>query len=168
METKDGKLQIKKFIKDWWFFFSVLIFSAVFWSFFKLSVVDGVSMEPTYHDGQYLLLSRHSEIDRFDVIVIKGALLPGKEDRPGLIKRVIGLPGETVRITAEGSIFIDGKKLTEPYEFDVMQDCEGEWIVPENSYFVLGDNRNNSLDSRFYGFMPMEDVIGEVIVFKKV
>jgi signal peptidase I len=84
------------------------------------------------------------------------------------VKRLIGLPGETVRIDAEGFVWIDGRKLDEPYVTDVAraQDMTGErtWIVPEGEYFFMGDNRGDSCDSRVWGSVPRGNLIGPLIM----
>lgn len=112
--------------------------------------VDGNSMLPMLSNGDQLLVDkisyRFSDPERYDIVVF-GL----KEDSSiHYIKRVIGLPGETVQII-DGAIFINGQVLGEPYGLEVMQDAKraSEPIVlGENEYFVLGDNRNDSKDSR--------------------
>ena len=78
------------------------------------------------------------------------------------IKRIIGLPGDQVRIE-DGDVFVNDVLLSEPY---VLMEAhyEGEWVVPENALFVLGDNRNNSSDSHNWGMVPMDNVSGEALL----
>jgi len=124
--------------------------------------VDGFSMVPTLQDGEYILVSKLSyktgDPARGDIIVFE---LP-TDQRQDLIKRVIGLPGETVSIK-DGTISINGNILTETY---IAQEpaYNGEWTVSEGQLFVLGDNRNNSKDSHQWGLLPMENVIGKAII----
>lgn len=153
---------LRKVWKEWGFVIIVLLTAGIFWSFFKVSVVSGQSMEPTFHDGDYLFLSRTAPIDRFDVIVIKK-----RDQRPILIKRVIGLPGEKITLTKEGKIIINEVPLEENYGKEVMEyreDVLNEILIPEGYVYVLGDNRNHSGDSREYGIISIEDVLGEVIL----
>jgi len=124
--------------------------------------VDGFSMVPTLQDGEYILVSKLSYKTgvpaRGDIIVFS---LP-TDQRQDLIKRVIGLPGETVNIQ-NGTISINGNMLTETY---IAQEplYNGEWTVPTGQLFVLGDNRNNSKDSHQWGLLPMENIIGKAII----
>ena len=124
--------------------------------------VDGFSMVPTLQDGEYILVSKLSYKTgtpaRGDIIVFS---LP-TDQRQDLIKRVIGLPGETVSIQ-NGTVSINGKILTETYIAQEPQ-YNGEWTVPDGQLFVLGDNRNNSKDSHQWRFLPMENVIGKAII----
>ena len=124
--------------------------------------VDGFSMNPTLQNGEYILVNRlayktgHPE--RGDIIVFS---FPADEGQD-LIKRVIGLPGETVKI-GDGSVTINGQELQEPY---IAQDplYFGEWTVPEGYLYVLGDNRNDSRDSHQWGLLPVENVIGKSVL----
>lgn len=124
--------------------------------------VDGFSMNPTLQNGEYILVNklayRTGQPDRGDIIVF--AIPDG--DGQALIKRVIGLPGETVKI-GDGTVTIDGQKLQEPY---IAQDplYFGEWTVPQGYLFVLGDNRNDSRDSHQWGLLPLENVVGKSVL----
>ena len=118
-------------------------------------VVSGDSMVPSLKDGQLLLLNKLSykfkEIERFDVVVIK----VGKNE---IIKRVIGLPGETVEYK-NNNLYINGELIETEYDFET-DDFE-EKLIPEDKYFVLGDNRRVSSDSRIIGMIKREDIIGK-------
>lgn len=113
--------------------------------------VSGSSMEPMLSDGDNLIVDkisyRFSEPERFDIIVFPFRYA----EKTYYIKRIIGLPGETVYIDPEGSIYIDGEILTENYGKEIITD-PGRAYEPvtlgEDEYFVMGDNRNNSSDSR--------------------
>lgn len=148
--------------------------------------VEGSSMEPGLHDGQYLLvnkaiymkinmqkLSRYlpfidagEEEERFlfrgprrgDVVVFRFPQDPSRD----FIKRVIAVPGDTIEIV-NGTVFVNDVELHEPY---VHNHARYNWqreVVPPRHYFVLGDNRNNSYDSHTWGFVPEENIIGQAV-----
>jgi signal peptidase I len=121
--------------------------------------VRGYSMEPALYDGQYLIVSKviywiHPP-ERGDVIVFR----PPNGSSEDYIKRVIGLPGETVEMRG-GTVWINGSTLEEPYIAAAGGDS-GPRTLGDGQYFVLGDNRNNSSDSRSWGVLPREDIIGK-------
>ncbi len=132
------------------------------------SLVDGSSMEPTLHNGDNLWVDKLSytfgDPDRFDVIVFY------YDDETTYIKRIIGLPGETVRIDQNGNIFIDEMLLKENYGKEkILPSNIGRAsqtiLLGEDEYFVLGDNRNNSQDSRIssVGNVHRDSIIGKAI-----
>jgi signal peptidase I len=124
--------------------------------------VDGFSMVPTLQDGEYVLVNRlayrNSLPERGDIIVFAS---PQANDLD-LIKRVIGLPGDKVKISG-GVVEVNGQTLDEPY-IAAAPVYNGEWEVPEDRLFVLGDNRNDSSDSHAWGLLPLENVIGKAIL----
>jgi signal peptidase I len=124
--------------------------------------VEGDSMQPTMHPNQYVLLDKVSymlgEPQRGDIIVFH---YPFGQDRD-FIKRVIGLPGETVTIEG-GVVKVNGEALQEPYIAAPPQ-YQNTWVVPEAEYFVLGDNRNNSSDSHSWGMLKREFIVGRAVV----
>lgn len=134
----------------------------------QLAVVKGESMANTLHDSNIVLLEkltqRFSEFDRYDVVVFN----TDNPAKPHYIKRVIGLPGETVQINAKGEIFINDEKITEYYGLDITRE-PGMAIEPitlgEDEYFCMGDNRNNSVDSRFEQIGPVSKdiILGRVL-----
>jgi signal peptidase I len=123
--------------------------------------VDGSSMEPSLHSGQFVIVNRLSykigSPETGDVVVFHFPRDPDQE----YIKRVIGLPGDHVEVT-DGKVFVNDQKLDEPY-IAASPRYRGDWNVEEDQLFVLGDNRNNSSDSHNWGAVPMENVIGEAI-----
>ena len=132
------------------------------------SLVDGHSMQPTFHGDDRLVVSRvHyllSQPARGDIVVFNS--LRANEAARGvmLIKRIIGLPGDEVTIV-ERQVHINGVALDEPY---IKEPCgrrcrDAIWTLGDNEYFVMGDNRNNSNDSRAFGPVPLGNIVGEVI-----
>lgn len=123
--------------------------------------VDGFSMEPTLRNGEFVIVNklayRFGEPTIGDVIVFHYPRDPKQE----YIKRIIGLSGDQVRITA-GQVFVNEQPIAEPY-IAAPPRYDSQWSVPENSLFVLGDNRNNSSDSHNWGPVPMENVIGKAL-----
>jgi signal peptidase I len=124
--------------------------------------VENISMQPTLHAGEFVLVNKMAyklgQPKIGDIIVFHYPLNP-KED---YIKRVIGLPGDDVRVQG-GVVFVNGQPLDEPY-IAARPNYTGEWHVPPDSLFVLGDNRNQSSDSHSWGFVPMDDVVGKALV----
>ena len=123
-------------------------------------VVVMTSMEPSFHDGQRLLVNKAGFIfgdpERGDVVIFEAPNGRGGD----YIKRVIGLPGDTIEIR-DKEVYIDGSKLDEPYIMDAPTYILAEQEIPENHYFVLGDNRNNSDDSHHGWVVPRENMIGK-------
>ena len=127
--------------------------------------VSGTSMEYTLSDGDNLIVDKISyrfhKPERYDIIVFPFQY----EENTYYIKRIIGLPGEKIQISEDGAIYINGKVLEESYGREVMEDpgqAEEPIELDDDEYFVLGDNRNASLDSRdpSVGVIHEEDIIG--------
>ena len=126
--------------------------------------VNGISMVPTLEDSDYMLLNKFkynvSSIERFDIVVIDC-------DNDYIIKRIIGLPGETIEYK-DNKLYVNGKYVAEDYTREVMPDYNikeiGSKTVPKGQYFVLGDNRPVSKDSRYLGFIPKDEIIGKSTV----
>ena len=133
--------------------------------------VDGSSMEPMLTDGDNLSVDkityRFRDPQRFDIIVF-----PFKyQENTYYIKRIIGLPGETIQIDEQGNIYIDGEVLEENYGREIIEPdnigiAASPIVLGEDEYFVMGDNRNNSKDSReaIVGNIRREDIIGRAWV----
>jgi signal peptidase I len=119
--------------------------------------IEGSSMEPNLHDGEYVLIDKVSYMfhppERGDVIVF---IRPGERD---YIKRVIGLPGDTVEIRG-GQVRVNGVPLAEPYLNQPTRSDVAPRQVEPGQYFVMGDNRNNSTDSRTFGSILAKDIVG--------
>lgn len=124
--------------------------------------VESISMQPTLYAGDMVLVNRlaykFGQPERGEIIVFK---YPPEPTQTPYIKRVIGLPGDKIQI-AGGQVTVNGQVLVEPY-IAAQTSRGGEWTVPENSLFVMGDNRNNSSDSRAWGMVPFGNIIGKAL-----
>jgi signal peptidase I len=120
--------------------------------------IEGQSMEPNLHDGEYVIVDKVSYAlhapERGDVIV----LLRPNPDKD-LIKRIIGLPGDTLEVR-NGQVYVNGAALTEPYLNQPTNSTIPARQVEPGRYFVMGDNRNNSSDSRSFGSISRSDIVG--------
>ncbi|MFI5272980.1 MAG: signal peptidase I [Ktedonobacterales bacterium] len=126
--------------------------------------VDGPSMTPTLLNHQYILVDKAQYLfgkpQRGDIIVFEWP----KDTSQDFVKRVIGLPGDTVRVDAAGNVTVDGTAISEPYVNDLTNLKPNTWTLGSNEYFVLGDNRGDSSDSRDWGPVPLKDVIGKAML----
>ena len=122
--------------------------------------IEGTSMEPTLSSGDIVLLTKTTRFDR-------GDLCGFTWNNKLLIKRVIGLPGDWIEIDADGVVYLNGEKLDEPYvEQAALGECDLEFPfqVPQEQYFVIGDMRESSIDSRntVIGCIPKDQIVGKV------
>ena len=113
------------------------------------------SMEPAIRAGSFAAGFRHPKrLHRYDIITFwQGDAV--------LVKRIIGLPGETIEIR-DGHVYADGIRLREEFLNEPMETEDGTWTIPEDSYFVMGDNRNHSMDSRRFGPIPKKDILASL------
>lgn len=119
--------------------------------------VDGNSMKNTFEDGDLLLLFKLGNVDRFDVVV-----LDEEYDDEIIIKRIIGLPGEKVEIK-NGKIYINEEEISDDYGYGETSDYE-KTTLSADEYFILGDNRLISKDSRYFGPVKEEEIMGKIIL----
>ena len=140
---------------------AVVLYFAIDAVFARVRVVN-ISMQPTFYEGDVLLVNKlaykFGTMHTGDVVIFHNPNYL-EED---YIKRLIGKPGDTVRV-AGGIVSVNGFSLEEPYIAEPPY-YSGEWVVPQNSIFVLGDNRNSSSDSHSWGFVPVEDLVGKALV----
>lgn len=149
---------------DWlYFFFIAALFAALRLFVFFPAAVDGHSMDPTLATGDRGIVLMHKKPKRFDIVTLESH----DSNEKVYIKRVIGLPGEHL-LFRDGKLFVDGKPFEEPFLDEKLvfdsnhQTLTGnfEIDVPKDSYFVLGDNRGNSNDSRAIGPIKKKDIDG--------
>ena len=132
--------------------------------------IEGPSMQPNFRAGQFLIVSRANYLfgqpQRGEIVVFDAPGDDNTPDNPLLIKRLIGMPGDHVEFK-DGHVLINGEQLNEPYtaEQDCRNNCaDRSWDLGPNEYFFMGDNRNNSRDSRVFGPVTKDRIIGEAIV----
>jgi signal peptidase I len=134
--------------------------------------IPSESMEPTLHKGDRILVNKWSyrlhDVNRGDVVVFTrpdNASLDPEHEIPDLIKRVIGLPGETIEARSDGYVYIDGQRLTEPYlPPDTRNEEFAPEVIPEGHVFVMGDNRANSTDSTDFGPIEEDSIVGRAFL----
>lgn len=163
------KKEIYSWVKSIAFAFLIAFICRQF--LFSPTTVLGASMSPTFQDQDRVIVSKTSGIQRFDVIVFDA---PDSEDEY-YIKRVIGLPGDRIQMK-DDVLYVNGEALQEEYLIEnkeenpfnkltedfSLQEKTGESRVPKDMLFVMGDNRLHSKDSRIFGFIPNDTVLGEV------
>ncbi len=154
-------------IKDWIVSILIAIVLAFFIRYFivELYMVEGPSMRPTLQNSERLVVNkfiyRFKEPQKDDIVVFRYP----RDQRRDFIKRVIAVGGDSIEIK-DGRVFVNGQLLNEPYILDKTRGSYPLSKVPVNHVFVMGDNRNNSEDSRFrdVGFVPHELIKGKAIV----
>ncbi len=142
----------------WVLIIAMPIVSIIFACGYNINIVHGDSMYPTLHNQDVVITEKNFTLTRNDIIVLD------KENGQHIIKRVIALPGETVQII-DGRVYIDGVLHNDVVDISI-EDAglfAEPQLVPDNHYFVLGDNRNHSIDSRALGSISIDEILGRVI-----
>ncbi len=148
---------IKRIIKELIPYIIIVVVVVLIRSFIATPVrVDGDSMNKTFKNGDILILYKLSKINRFDVIV-----LHEEKDNEKIIKRVIGMPGDTVAIK-DGEIYINDEKIDDEYAYGMTSDYD-RITLKSDEYFILGDNRLISKDSRYFGPIKEKEIKGKVV-----
>lgn len=161
MEKTNLKKELLEYLKV---IVTTVLITLVVLYFVQVSRVVGSSMEPNYHNGNIVLVNKRfypiSCCKYGDVVVAKADFGFGSEQ---IIKRVIGLPGDT--ISQKGStLYRNGKALKEDYINEVMDNDNFSVTVEEGHVFIMGDNRNDSADSRVLGSVDYNDIVGNVFL----
>ena len=154
----------------WSFIVAFIIVGGVYFFLGRPFTVSGASMYPTLHNGDRMVLSKVGDVHRFDVVILKAP-----DENVEYIKRVIGMPGDIVEMKS-GVLYINGKKVDQPFintealakqtvfiDDFTLESLTGESKVPEGKYFVLGDNRGVSKDSRMIGFIDRSAIEGKAV-----
>lgn len=162
-EKETKKRNFKSILKELLPYITIVIIVVLIRTFLFTPIkVNGTSMINTLEHGDTMILNKIgmkvTDIERFQIVVIK-------TDDSYLIKRVIGLPGETIEYK-DGKLLINNKETNDPYYKNNTLDFE-QVTIPNNYYYVMGDNRGNSIDSRIIGVIPKEDILGttKLIIF---
>lgn len=162
--------KLKKEIIDWIKTIAIsLVLAFLIVQVIKPTIVSGESMYPTLNDRDYLILNRLSykfgEIERGDIIVFKTNLKQDNGKEKDLIKRVIAIPGDHL-VIENSKVYINDELIDEPYIHNAYTSGDVDIVIPENKIFAMGDNRENSKDSRSedVGLVDENDILGEVMV----
>jgi len=161
-KKESAKSFLKDLVKD---IVVALVVVLIITTCVKPTIVSGQSMDDTLHDGNYLIVNKlaykFGEPEHGDIIVFDS----GQEERELWVKRIIGLPGDVIRTDGK-ALYINDAKASEPYikKGTVAQGEMQTWTVPDGTVFVMGDNRNNSTDSRVIGCVEESAVLGKAVV----
>lgn len=170
-EMKSLKDKIKKEVIEWIkIIVTSLAIALVITHFIRPTLVQGSSMYPTLEEKDYLIINRVAYNKKLpekeDIIVFKTELLQDNGKKKDLVKRVIGLPGDHIKIS-DNSVYLNGDLLNEEYlSSSVVTEGNIDITIPDDYIFVMGDNRQHSMDSRDpdVGLVKIEDIMGKVVI----
>ena len=148
--TKKGKIIL--FIQNVLFVVAVIMCMLVLRTIFKPVIVQGISMEPTYHENQYIIGHWFYDLNRFDCVTVN-------VDDLQLIKRIVGLPGETIEYK-DNVLYVNGTVVDDPYGNGITKDFS--ITLGADEYFCMGDNREHSKDSRSYGAFKYDQIAAKM------
>lgn len=148
---------------------TALVFAFIITQFIRPTLVKGESMYPTLEENDYLIINRLAykigEPKEGDIIVFKTDLLQSNGKTKDLVKRVIAVEGDHIKIK-DSNVYVNDKLLDEPYIHDNYTEGDIDMVIPEDMVFAMGDNRENSLDSRYeeVGLVQEKDIMGKVMI----
>lgn len=143
------------------YFLSYCLAIMIVFHFLGVVIVSGDSMNNTYHNKQILLVKHNIKFDIANNDIVIAKPYSNNKNR-AVIKRVIGVPGDTIEIN-ENTLYINGKKTKENYIKEPMQTKDVQITLKKDEYYLLGDNRNNSIDSRVYGPVKKSNIVAKVL-----
>lgn len=162
--------KIKKEAIEWMkIIATALIFAFIITQFIRPTLVRGESMYPTLEENDYLIINRMAykigEPKDGDIIVFSTELLQEDGDRKDLVKRIIGVGGDHIKIE-NSKVYVNDKLIDEPYIHDNYTEGNIDIVVPKGKIFAMGDNREKSLDSRYedVGLVNEKDIMGKVMI----
>jgi signal peptidase I len=157
---------MKAFLREFGIEIIVVVLFVVFWfTCIETFEIFETSMLPNFHEGERVIVFKAAywgwtgHPHRGDVVVVKAP----QSSEGDYIKRVIGLPGDTLEIV-QGKLYVNGTRMNEPYVKNSFTYTMDKVVVPSHSYFVLGDNRDISNDSHRFGALPSANIVGKVVV----
>ena len=148
---------------------TALVFAIIITQFVKPTLVRGESMYPTLEENDYLIINRMSyrvgEPKKEDIIVFSTALLQDDGSQKDLVKRIIAVGGDHIKIE-NSNVYVNDKLIKEPYIHDNYTEGSIDMVIPEGKVFAMGDNREKSLDSRYedVGLVNEKDIMGKVMI----
>lgn len=163
-ENKSKQVRLKKVWLSLVEISKTIVFVFVLNTFvISLCRVNGNSMYPTLHNSELIAIEKISQSYDYGDIVVTDA---DNRLNECLVKRVVGLPGDIIDIDNDGTIYVNGTEIQEQYNNETLGDIEYPHTVPDDSYFLMGDNRNGSTDSRFsiVGDINRKDIMGKMIL----
>lgn len=148
---------------------TALVFAFIITQFIRPTLVRGESMYPTLEENDYLIINRMSykfdEPERGDIIVFSTDLLQDDGSHKDLVKRVIAVSGDKIKIK-DSKVYVNNNLIDEPYIHGAYTDGDIEEVIPEGKIFAMGDNRERSLDSRYedVGLVDEKNIMGKVMI----